>query len=700
VTDVDDWPALAELAERYGVSREYWDWQGHRRPVQVSTVQAVLAALDVDTTTDESVRSALTALDDAPWQRLLPAVTVGRAGHPVDVLAHVPHGEELTVELATESGAVVPAVQIDHQVAPRRILGTTIGEARFVLPDDLPPGYHTLHARSGSTNATGTVVLAPDRLDLPPQLSAQVWGLMTQLYSVRSRKSWGIGDFGDLAGLAGWGGDLGAEFLLVNPLHAAEPVPPVEDSPYLPTSRRYLNPLYLRVTDVPELAALDATDRAQVAALAAGPFDDAAGLLDRQASYAAKLAALDLLHAAPRSAARERELLEFCHREGPELRQFGVWSALAEHLAGQVWPAQLLDPTSPEVAALVEKLSDRVDFFVWLQWLADQQLAAAQAHALDSGMSIGLVTDLAVGVHPAGAEVWTLGPALARGLSVGAPPDAFNQLGQNWSQPPWRPDVLADLGYAPYRAVLRAALRHAGGLRIDHVMGLFRLWCIPEGASPAEGAYLRYDHEAMVSILLLEAQRAGAFVVGEDLGVVEPFVRDYLADRGVLGTSILWFETDDGRPRPPETWRELCLASVTTHDLPPTAGYLAGEHVRLRDTLDLLTRSLEEELAVAEQERETFLADLRGRGLIGDDASEEDTVAALHELLTRSPSRLLGVAVSDLVGDRRTQNQPGTHREYPNWRVPLSGPDGAPLLLEDLPASARARDLAARLRQP
>ena len=700
MTDVDGWPALAELAERYGVSRDYWDWQGNHVPVQVSTVQAVLAALDVDATTDESVRNALRDLDDAPWRRMLPAVTIGRAGHPVEVLGHVPHGESLIVEVETESGAVVPAAQVDHHIEPRTLPAAVVDEARFLLPDDLPAGYHTLHARNGHQTATGVLVLAPDRLQLPPQLAAQVWGLMAQLYSVRSRDSWGVGDFGDLAGLAAWGGELGAEFLLVNPLHAAEPAPPIEDSPYLPTSRRYLNPLYIRVTDVPELDALSAADRTRVEAYAAGPFDDAEGLLDRQASYAAKLAALDLLHAVPRSAARDAALQEFCHREGPELRQFGVWCALAEHLAGEEWSAGLLDPSSPEVAALAVQLADRVDFFVWLQWLADQQLAAAQARALDAGMTIGLVTDLAVGVHPAGAEVWTLGPALARGLSVGAPPDAFNQLGQNWSQPPWRPDILAEHRYAPYRAVLRAALRHAGGLRIDHVMGLFRLWCIPEGASPAEGAYLRYDYEAMVSILLLEAQRAGAFVVGEDLGVVEPFVRDYLAGRGVLGTSILWFETDDGRPRPPETWRELCLASVTTHDLPPTAGYLAGEHVRLRQALGLLTRSVDEELAVAERERETFLAELRGRGLIDEGASEEQTVAALHELLTRSPSRLLGVAVSDLVGDRRTQNQPGTHREYPNWRIPLTGPDGSPLLLEDLPASTRARDLAARLSRP
>ena len=224
MTAVDDWPTLAELAERYGVSRHYWDWQGNHVPVQVSTVQAVLAALDVDATTDVSVRNALSGLDDAAWRRMLPAVTVGRAGHPVEVLAHVPQGDALTVEVETESGSVVPAAQVDHHAEPRTLSDAVVGEARFVLPDDLPAGYHTLHARSGHQAATGVLVLAPDRLDLPPQLGAQVWGLMTQLYSVRSRDSWGVGDFGDLAGLAAWGGGLGAEFLLVNPLHAAEPV--------------------------------------------------------------------------------------------------------------------------------------------------------------------------------------------------------------------------------------------------------------------------------------------------------------------------------------------------------------------------------------------------------------------------------------------------------------------------------------------
>jgi 4-alpha-glucanotransferase len=377
---------------------------------------------------------------------------------------------------------------------------------------------------------------------------------------------------------------------------------------------------------------------------------------------------------------------------GPALREWATFATLAERHGARwsQWPEPLRRPSSRAVTRFAAAHAGRVAFHEWLQWLLDEQLRHAAA-------ALPLVADVPVGVDRDGADAWAWQDVMALGASIGAPPDRFNAAGQDWGLPPFVPGHLRAAGYEPFIATLRAALRHAGGLRIDHVMGLFRLWCIPHGDAASQGAYLRYDYEAMVSILLLEAERAGAFVVGEDLGVVEPFVRDYLAGRGVLGTSILWFEMDGDRPRPPETWRELCLATVTTHDLPPTAGYLAGEHVRLRDSLGLLTRTVEEELAVSERERETFLAVLRDRGMLAEGASEEETVAALHELLTRSPSRLLGVMVSDLVGDRRTQNQPGTHREYPNWRVPLSGPDGQPLLLEDLPASARARDLAARL---
>jgi 4-alpha-glucanotransferase len=287
---------------------------------------------------------------------------------------------------------------------------------------------------------------------------------------------------------------------------------------------------------------------------------------------------------------------------------------------------------------------------------------------------------------------------MARGVTVGAPPDAFNQQGQNWSQPPWRPDRLAAAGYTPYRDMLRTVLRHSGGIRVDHVLGLFRLWWVPEGRSAADGTYVRFDHEALVGILALEAHRAGGLVVGEDLGTVEPWVRDYLASRGILGTSILWFEQnwEQRRPLPPESWRELCLATVTTHDLPPTAGYLAGEHIRIRAELGLLTRPLDEERRIDAEERQAWLALLVERGWLAADATEDEeaVVVALHRALAATPSRLLGVALTDAVGDRRAINQPGTNEEYPNWQVPLADGSGRPVLLEALIGSTRAATLA------
>jgi 4-alpha-glucanotransferase len=311
-------------------------------------------------------------------------------------------------------------------------------------------------------------------------------------------------------------------------------------------------------------------------------------------------------------------------------------------------------------------------------------------------MSLGVLHDLAVGVNPHGADAWSLQDTYAQGITVGAPPDPYNQNGQDWSQPPWRPDRLAETAYEPYRAMVSTILRHAGGIRVDHVIGLFRLWWIPAGGGPLAGTYVRYDHEAMVGILALEAFRAEALVVGEDLGTVEPWVRDDLAGRGILGTSILWFEFDfhgDGAPLAPERWREYCLASVTTHDLPPTTAYLAGDHVRLREELGVLTRPYAEELAADEAERNAWLDNLRATGVLAPGADVQETVEALHRYLTLTPARLLNVALTDAVGDRRAQNQPGTTNEYPNWRVPLTDADGRPVLLEDVFTSPRAQSL-------
>ncbi|HEX2809849.1 MAG TPA: 4-alpha-glucanotransferase, partial [Kineosporiaceae bacterium] len=659
-----------ELAHAYGVATEFWDWRGQHTNVARDTIVAVLAALDVDARTEASVAQALTEVRDRPWRRVLPDVLVTREGAAPRFPVHVEHGSQVEVWVELEEGGRRTVEQEERWVEPRHLDGRLIGEATFVLPDDLPLGWHRLFAIYPTGSVDCPLVVTPARLGLPATLNdRRAWGFMTQLYSVRSHLSWGLGDLADLGELAAWSArEHGAGFVLVNPLHAAEVVPPMQASPYLPVSRRFANPVYLRVEDIREVAYMPSADRVMIewSAEAMRGLNDDPGELDRDAVWAAKKSALEIVFMQPRSAGRQASLEAFCEREGHGLLDFATWCALSERygVTMAVWPRHAQDPRSESVSQLRDELSVRVEFYMWLQWCLDEQLAGAQRQAVEAGMPIGVVHDLAVGVHPEGADVWALGSALGRLVTVGAPPDAFNQQGQDWSQPPWRPDRLAELGYAPYRDMLRTVLRHAGGLRVDHIIGLFRLWWIPNGRGPEDGTYVRYDHEALIGILALEAHRAGAFVVGEDLGTVEPWARDYLRERGLLGTSILWFERDGaGQPLPPQAWRELCLATVTTHDLPPTSGYLAGEHIELRQRLGLLTRPVEEESAIDEADRAAVLTQLTRLGLLGERSTERDRVEALHRFLTWTPAKLLGVALADATGDRRAMNQPGTNEE-------------------------------------
>jgi 4-alpha-glucanotransferase len=697
--------ALLRLTAAYGVVPDFWGFDGSHRQVGASTLIAVLDALGVDASSPERIDVAITHVEDMPWRRTLPPVVVVRQGRHAHVPVHVPHGDPVGVWLeldAEAGGGRRDLVQADVLVDPRSVDGRLMGRATFTIPTDLPLGWHVMQATGPSASARSVVVVTPSTLELPEQLrTGRAWGFMAQLYSVRSRASWGVGDFADLAEL-GWlsARTCGADFLLVNPLHSAEPAGPMTPSPYLPTTRRFVSPLYIRVEDVRETAYLSAADRALVewAAEPAISLDSDAGPIDRDVAWTAKRSALEIVFTAPRSAARQAAFDEFRREQGEGLEDFALWCALAERYEGAPWPAEANDISSDLVDRARVELAERVDFHCWLQWVADSQLADAQRAALAGGMSIGIMHDLAVGVHPEGADVWALGDVLARGATVGAPPDMYNQQGQNWSQPPWRPDELARVAYRPYRDLLRTVLRHAGAIRIDHVIGLFRLWWIPEGAAAGEGAYVRYDHEALIGILALEAHRAGAVVIGEDLGVFEPWVRDYLTERGILGTSILWFEKDqNGRPLAPEHYRRLALASVTTHDLPPTAGYLAEEHVALRERLGLLTEPVADVRAQARAEREEMVAVLRGRGLVGADPSERELVEALHRLILATPAALIGVSLADAVGERRAQNQPGTDQEYPNWKVPLADGSGQVVLIEDLFSNPRLRSLAAAL---
>ena len=689
-------PALAELAAAHGVATQYWDQSGRHVQVGAAVVEAVLAALGVECSDDAEIAAALHDRELRDWRRMLPPIYVLRSGDEGRLWMHVPDGDPAQVEVELEDGTRHALEQLDHWVAPRDVDGVLVGEASFRLAADLPLGWHRLHARSGARTADSWLVVTPRRLDPNAIIGARQWGFMMQLYATRSTASWGLGDAHDLAEVARWSArDLGAGFTLVNPLHAASPLPPMAASPYLPVTRRFANPIYIHIEDLPEYAALPDAVRRRVDELGSvmAERNETADLLDRDAVWAAKRTALEVIASFGMSQKRRDAFDAYCRREGQGLDDFATWCALVEvHGAqGGDWPAGLGDPRSAQTAQFRRTHAAQVDFHQWLQFVITEQLVAAQRAARDAGMPVGVIHDLAVGVHPEGADAWSLQHVLARNVGVGAPPDMYNQLGQNWHQPPWRPEALAEAAFMPYRDLLRSVLAYAGGLRIDHVLGLFRMWWIPAGMPATSGTYVRFDHDAMLGILMLEAQRAGAVIIGEDLGTVEPWVRDVLVDRGLLGTTVLWFECDDdGAIRPPERWRREVLASVTVHDLPPTAGYLADEHVRIRHELGLLDQHVDEVRAAALRERQEWVAILTDRGWLapGTDLAtpqgREAMAVALHRAAAVSPARLLGVGLPDVVGDRRAQNQPGTDQEYPNWRVPMTDGDGRPVLLDDL----------------
>ncbi|HEV2638353.1 MAG TPA: 4-alpha-glucanotransferase [Actinocrinis sp.] len=715
------WAELAQLAREYRIATEYYDWQGRQTQVSAAALRAVLAAFEVDASSPAACRAALAAHRRAQAVRPLPPCVIVRRNRgpaTVEIRVHASRGVRPLVWMVLEDGdhrhdvtllRTEPNYLDEEQPLDRSGL-PELARHVYALPTALPLGWHTLYAQMGDTVHQTLVAVAPERLtDRPgpggPATDRRAWGYTLQLQALRSRRSWGMGDLSDLSDLADLAGhDLGAGFLVVNPLHGSNGVAPVDPSPYLPATRRFPDPVYLRVEAVPEYAYAPTALREQVEELASDlrKLNVSGEQIDRDRVWEAKERALRMLFRLPRTAGRAAAYRAYRRREGRALRSHATWLALAARHGADtgIWPASLQRPDAPAVAEFSRVEAGEVDFHSWLQWLLDEQLAAVRAHCREAGMVYGIFHDLAVGAQAHGADTWADAAVYARGVTVGAPADEFNQMGQDWASRPWRPDRLAEAGYQPYRQMLAGVLRHADGLRMDHVMSLFRLWWVPAGSPPSAGTYVHYDHDAMLAVLTLEAHRAGAMIVGEDLGTVEPQVRAALADRGVYGTNVLWFERDEhGAPLPPSRWRETCLAAVTTHDLPPAAASLTGSHLDLRAELGLLTRPLDQEKELDRAAVESWLDQLRRLGLLRRGAGEQETVEALHRFLAWTPARMIGVYLPDAVGDQRPHNLPGTSGDtYPNWRLPLADGQGRPVLLDDLATHPRVRSLARVLR--
>jgi 4-alpha-glucanotransferase len=533
------------------------------------------------------------------------------------------------------------------------------------LPPDLPLGLHRLIAIDGALETT--VIVSPGRCHLPPAL--RTWGLTMQVPTARSRSGWGIGDLADVRALATWLDGLGAGALALSPLHAPAPVTPIQTSPYYPSSRRWRSPLLLRVDEVSGAAALP-----EVAALAAEARSASAGpVIDRDAVWQRQSAALELLWA-QRSPSTQTALDRWRADEGSALEGWARYCALAEKHGARWsrWPATLRHPEDPAVADAADALADRVAFHAWLQLLVEQQLQAANVG------DVRLIQDLAIGVDPDGADAWQLQDLLALDVSVGAPPDDFAPQGQRWGLPPFVPWRLRDAGYRPLAELLRASMADGGGLRVDHVMGLSRLFWIPGDHPAADGTYVRFHGRELLEVLAMESARAGALVVGEDLGTVEDGFRNELRATGVLSTRLVWFEDD-----PPERYPGEALAMVTTHDLPTIAGVWTGADEAELEALGRPTPP---------DERGTLHRRLDALVALPPDAPVGPVIDAVHRRLGRSAAMLTLATLEDLCEVPERPNVPGTTTERPNWSRAL------PLAVEDVaddPAVAQhARHLA------
>ncbi|MDD3650866.1 malto-oligosyltrehalose synthase [Immundisolibacter sp.] len=699
--------AVGRLAECCGIAPGYRDVWGRWHSTGVATSQALLAAMGLDPRADPARLAA--ALEDADWHRPLAPVLVHALGAALDVPLTLPAGApaqrwRLTLEDGSgQAGAFDPAGATVF--GERRCDG--ILYRRYVL--ELPPpevtGYHQLELESAGADdrppARLTLIVVPVTCFQPPAIGDQrrLWGPTVQLYGLRSARNWGIGDFTDLATLISLTAEVGGGLVGINPLHALFPDQPERCSPYSPSSRRFLNALYVDVD-----AVIAANDAACTRQYVAEPRFQArlqelrdAELVDYAAVAALKLEVLQQTWRAfvdqhlgsdsPRAAAFER----FRAAGGEALQRHALFEALQAHLHGAdpavwgwpAWPAEYHDPNGAAVRRFAAEQADTVAFYAYLQWLADEQLTAAGAHSAQRGLGVGLYQDLAVGVNPGGADTWGRAALYAAGAHIGAPPDTFNLRGQDWGLAPPLPSALREQAYAPFIAALRAVMRPCGVLRIDHVMGLMRLWWVPAGMDPADGAYVAYPFRDLLGILALESQRNQCLVVGEDLGTVPDALRAALAAAGVLGCRLLLFEHDaDGRFKPPADYPAQALVAVGTHDLPTLRGYWLGRDLRLREELGLFPSPTAREQAVAERarqrawllaalERERLLPDGTGIDPQGVPDVGPELGLAVHRFLARTPCRLLAMQARDLFGLPEQDNLPGSSDGHPNWRRKL-----------------------------
>jgi 4-alpha-glucanotransferase len=692
-----DRASLVRLAGLLGIDVRFTDALGRTREVSDETLLALIAALGLPA---EPARAAA----EIEEREQTAALGLG----PV----HLVHAEDpnpmlpLRLPVAPCEVAWTCRREDGNEQKGRLTVESDLGKARVALPlpAGLPIGYHRLAVEAGGVASKLDLIVAPARCYLPPQLSERgcAWGLTCQLYGMHSAHDWGIGDFSDLAEIAAAAGSCNAAVLGINPLHALFAAEPLHVSPYSPSSRIWLDVLYIDATAVPGFAD-DETVRHLLHGQSFGATHWAArpaSLIDYAAVGACKRPVLEALY----RRFRQHDLAEngtaqtdvgcsfrrFQHDGGQALADFAVFETLHEHYHQEMrefswrkWPAPMRDPRSPEVSSFAAAHRERVEYFQFLQWEADRQLAAAAATGRAGGLSIGLYRDLAVGADPNGAEAWADQGLVAPQASIGAPPDMLNRAGQNWGLAPINPMVLRNQSFAPFIACARANMRHAGVLRFDHVMSLNRLYWIPNGMEATQGTYLNYPFDDLLRLVALESWRQRCAVVGEDLGTVPPGFRETMRKANLLSYRVMMFERrQDGGFIPPGEYPPLAAAAAATHDLATLEGFWLGRDITWRLQLNLYPDAAAAAADGAERvrDRRMLLDALIGEGLLAeseraqclpDDGGPVYRPAlgdAIQRYLARSRARLMLVQIEDLTGELEQANLPGTTDGHPNWR--------------------------------
>lgn len=683
--------ALRRLAIEAGIHESYWDIAGQLHVASDDTRRTLLAAMGIPAATDAEALQSLKLWRERRWRQPLPPVAVLRRGEPKRFCIEVALPErraaeplEWSVEL--EAGGAVGgklAAEALEIAETGEIDGIPLARRRLPLPPMLPEGYHTLTLNFAGRASRCPLIVAPAAAYVPPWMEAgeRRWGLATQVYALRREGDWGVGDFTALGELLRQAESLGARIVGINPLHALFPTWPDACSPYSPSNPEFLNPLMIDVDAIPLAARSPQFQafRAEPEVAAALDAARACELIDYPAVSDLKYRALALIYddflsqpEAPENAAFEA----FCEAGGARLARFAEFSALHETMGGlpwNTWAVPFQNPAAPEVEAFALANAERVTFHAFLQWLAEVQLAAAAAAAPE----VGLYRDLAVGVNAEGASAWANQEDIVRGISVGAPPDAFSPVGQDWGLPPPNPHRMRETAYAGFVALLRANMRHAAALRLDHVMGLMRLFWIPQGIGVTGGAYVSYPFDDLLAIVALESRRNRCLVVGEDLGTVPDDFRGRMEAERLLSYRVLYFERwDSGLFKRPDAYPPLALVTPTTHDMPTIAGHWLGLDLALRTEIGIYA---DETVARRETEgraaeREALIAALADQNLLPEPppSSARGALAALTSAVlryaARTPARLLVVNLGDLLVEATQINLPGTVNEHPNWR--------------------------------